>query len=152
MTATAVPEPRRNEPDQSAEKRADATRKRLEGQIKWFDDKSVSAQRQFKRLKMATLILAAGLPVAVAAGAPDWIVALMGALVAVIEGAQQLFKYQENWISYRSVCESLRREDHLYQARAGRYAKADDPDLLLAEQLEKLTSKENALWAERETK
>ncbi len=52
--------------------------------------------------------------VAVAASAPGWVAAAIGALVAVIEGAQQLYKFQENWISYRSTCEALRHERYLY--------------------------------------
>ncbi|MEV8313492.1 DUF4231 domain-containing protein [Streptomyces sp. NPDC059900] len=129
---------------------ANITWERLQDQMGWFDRKSSAAQRQFKRLKMVTLALAAGLPVAVAASAPNWVVAAMGALVAVIEGAQQLFKFQENWIRYRAVCESLRREQYLYLAHGGHYAEAENADVLLAEQVEKITSQENALWAERE--
>ncbi|NEB01486.1 DUF4231 domain-containing protein [Streptomyces sp. SID13726] len=145
-----VPASRGEPAELRAAQPADVTWERLQDQLGWFDRKSGSAQRSFKRLKMATLILAAGLPVAIAASAPDWIAAAMGALVAVIEGAQQLFKFQENWISYRAVCESLRREQYLYLARAGHYADVEDADVLLAEQVEKITSQENALWAERE--
>jgi len=148
---SGVPAPRGESTELRAAQPADVTWERLQDQMGWFDRKSGVAQRQFKRLKMATLILAAGLPVVIAAGAPDWIPATMGALVAVIEGAQQLFKFQENWISYRAVCESLRREQYLYLAHAGHYAHAEDVDILLAEQVEKITSQENALWAERET-
>lgn len=75
----------------------------------------------------------------------------MGSLIAVIEGAQQLFKFQENWINYRSVCENLRREQYLYLARAGHYADAPDVDILLAESVERILGQESTHWAERET-
>jgi diacylglycerol kinase family enzyme len=100
---------------------------------------------------LATLLLAAGLPVTVAASAPSWIPAAMGALIAVIEGAQQLFKFQENWINYRSSCENLRREQYLYLARAGHYAGATDAVALLAESVERILGQETSHWAERET-
>ncbi|NUS22614.1 MAG: DUF4231 domain-containing protein [Streptomyces sp.] len=151
MSEPVVPAARGTSPDRREEKPADVVWQRLQEQIRWFDKKSESAQHQFRRLKMATLVLAAGIPVAVAASAPNWVAALMGALVAVVEGTQQLFKYQENWISYRSVCENLRREEHLYLAHAGPYATAQNPELLLAEQVERLGSQETTQWAERET-
>ncbi|WP_189867437.1 DUF4231 domain-containing protein [Streptomyces poonensis] len=144
-----VPATRSEPRELRAARPADVTWERLQDQMGWFDRKSGYGQRQFKRLKMATLALAAGLPVAVAASAPHWAVAAMGALVAVIEGAQQLFRFQENWINYRAVCESLRREQYLYLARAGHYAGVEDADILLAEQVEKITGQENTLWAER---
>ncbi|UNO38652.1 DUF4231 domain-containing protein [Streptomyces sp. MST-110588] len=127
---------------------ADITWERLQDQIGWYDRKSGTAQQWFKRLKLATLALAAGLPVAVAASAPSWTVALMGALVAVIEGAQQLYKYQENWIGYRSVCEALRHEQYLYLAHAGPYGDPTAADTVLAERVEALTSQENTQWAQ----
>ncbi|KOG33716.1 DUF4231 domain-containing protein [Streptomyces resistomycificus] len=130
---------------------AEVTWERLQDQMTWFDRKSSHAQRRFKQLKLSTLLLAAGLPVVVAASAPTWIAALMGAMIAVIEGAQQLFKFQENWINYRSSCENLRREQYLYVARAGHYAQAADVDVLLAESIERILSNETTHWAERET-
>jgi hypothetical protein len=126
---------------------ADTTWARLENQIGWYDRKSGQAQRAFTLLKLATLVLAAGLPVAVAASAPGWAVASMGALVAVIEGGQQLYKFQENWILYRSTCEALRHEQYLYLANAGPYADSGGRDALLAERIEGLVSQEHAKWA-----
>jgi Protein of unknown function (DUF4231) len=126
---------------------ADTKWTRLQDQIEWYDRKSGRAQSWFKRLKLATLVLAAGLPVAVAASAPGWLVAAMGALVAVLEGVQQLYKFQENWITYRSTCEALRHEQYLYLAGAGPYAQAGSRDALLAERIEGLVSQEHAKWA-----
>lgn len=126
---------------------ADTTWTRLQDQIDWYDRKSGQAQSWFRRLKVATLGLAAGLPVAVVASAPGWLVASMGALVAVIEGVQQLYKFQENWITYRSTCEQLRHEQYLYLAGAGPYVDVGSRDALLAERIEGLVSQEHAKWA-----
>jgi Protein of unknown function (DUF4231) len=41
---------------------------------------------------------------------PPWLTGSVGALIAVLEGLQQLNQYQQNWIRYRSTCESLKRE------------------------------------------
>lgn len=39
-------------------------------------------------------------------------------------------------MNYRSTCEKLKREKHLWIARAGPYAGAEHPDQLLAERIE----------------
>ncbi|MFD3619716.1 DUF4231 domain-containing protein [Streptomyces sp. NPDC058676] len=150
MAEPGIPAARGGPVEPRAARPADVTWDRLQDQLHWFDRKSSLAQRRFKQLKLATLMLAAGLPVTVAASAPNWIPALMGALVAVIEGAQQLFKFQENWINYRSVCENLRREHYLYLARAGHYGDTADIDTLLAEMVERIVGQETTHWVERE--
>ena len=70
----------------------------------------------------------------------------LGALIVVIEGIQQLFQLQTNWILYRSTCESLKREKYLYLGNAGPYAAAQNPHSLLAERIESLISQELASW------
>ena len=65
-------------------------------------------------------------------------------LIAVLEGLQQLNQYQQNWILYRSTCESSKREKYLYLAKAGPYAGVSDARALLAERIESLGSEEEA--------
>ena len=120
---------------------------RLEDQIGWYDRKSSGAQRTFKRLKVLQLVVAAAVPVVAAADAASWITAAIGGLVLIFEGLQQLGQYQANWIGYRSTCEALRHEKHLYLADAGHYASASNPSRLLAERIEGLVSQEHAKWA-----
>ena len=73
-----------------------------------------------------------------------WLTGSVGALIAVLEGIQQLNQYQQNWIRYRSTCESLKREKYLYLAKAGPYAGVSDARALLAERIESLGSEEEA--------
>jgi hypothetical protein len=76
----------------------------------------------------------------------DKITAVLGLVILIVEGLQQLNQYQTNWISYRSTCEALKHEKYLFLAAAGPYAKVDDPLPLLAERIEGLISQENAKW------
>ena len=48
---------------------------------------------------------------------------LAAGAILLLEGLQQLNKWQENWILYRATCEGLRNEQHLYAEKAGPYAK-----------------------------
>jgi hypothetical protein len=119
-------------------------RARLEDQIAWYDAKSQQNQRRFKEFKVCQLVAAAAIPVAAAASAPLWLMGGGGALIVVLEGLQQLQQYQQNWITYRSTCERLRHEKYLFLGRAGSYAKASNPESLLAERVEGLVSQEHA--------
>jgi hypothetical protein len=63
-----------------------------------------------------------------------------GKTVHFWESFQQLFQYQQNWITYRSTCESLKHEKYLYLSAAGSYANALRPQALLSERVEGLVS------------
>jgi hypothetical protein len=125
----------------------DPTWDRLLDQLAWYDRKSVAAQQAYKRVKIAQLLLAAAVPVAVAGAVPGVVTALLGALVVVLEGVQQLFQWQTNWVLYRSTCESLKHEKFLYLAGAGPYS-GPQPGRVLAERVEGLVSQEHAKWTE----
>lgn len=126
----------------------DPTTERLEDQISWYDRKSVYNQRMFKRLKGATIIAAVAIPLCAGLGGQFAIITgVLGALIALIEGIQQLNQYQQNWIAYRSTCEALKHEKFLFLANAGPYAAAEKPKTLLAERVESQVSQEHARWA-----
>jgi hypothetical protein len=58
-----------------------------------------------------------------------------------------LNQYQQNWVAYRSTCESLKHEKYVYLGKASPYAIAGDAHALLAERIESLVSQEHAKWA-----
>lgn len=116
-------------------------------QIEWYDRRSRTNQRWFKRLKVCQIVTAAAIPVAASVSAPVWLVGGGGALIVVLEGLQQLQQYQQNWTTYRATCERLKHEQFLYLSHAGPYAAAGpDPNVLLAERVESLVSQEHAAW------
>jgi hypothetical protein len=119
---------------------------RLDEQISWYDRRSATAKRWYLRLKVTQIVIAAAIPVAAAADAPSIVPAVLGALIVVFEGIQQLFQFHSNWTTYRSTCEALKHEKYLYSAGAGPYAEAPDRDARLAERVEGLVSQEHAAW------
>lgn len=129
----------------------DPSLERLEEQINWYDYKSSQQKRYFNILKIVTIVAAATKPflttVPTEAKLSQTIAAALGAAIVVIEGIQQLYQLQANWILYRSTCESLRHEKYLFLGHAGSYAVAQDAHSLLAERIESLVSQEHAKWA-----
>ena len=120
---------------------------RLEDQLGWYDRKSGHHKDSFQRLKVAQLVVAAAIPVTAGTGASAWITGSLGAFIVVLEGCQQLFQFQQNWVGYRATAESLKHEKYLYLSRAGPYADAPRPEALLAERVEGLVSQEHAAWS-----
>ena len=124
---------------------------RLEDQLAWFTKKSTSAQSSYKWLKMAQIIVAATVPVAVLLPDGDPVIAaVLSAAVVVMEGLQQLFQWQSNWLRYRTTAEALVRERYLFLAGAGPYRDADSARLL-AERVEDLIAQENRSWMVAQT-
>ena len=119
---------------------------RLEDQIRWYDRNSRKNQRWYRRLKLLELLLAASLPVITGLDGLLWVIGIFSATIVVLEGSQHLYRFQEQWITYRSTCEGLRHERYLYQAGAGHYANAANPRALLAERIERLASEEQLKW------
>jgi hypothetical protein len=122
------------------------TLERMEGQIKWYSEKSTWNQEWFKKLKVVEITAAALVPFAAGIRAPAAVTGLLGVIVVVLEALQSIYQFQSNWISYRSTAEALKHEKYLWYARAGHYLNAENPEALLAERIEALISTENAKW------
>jgi hypothetical protein len=124
------------------------TLQRLDDQIGWYADKSLLAQRWFKALKVVQLVTAGAIPLVSVFGiaAPGKVTAVLGLVILIVEGLQQLNQYHANWISYRATCEALRHEKFLFKASAGPYARVERTLELLAERTEGLISQEHAKW------
>ena len=119
---------------------------RLEDQLGWYERKSEQQKRWFQSLKVAQIVIAASIPVVAAAGASAAVAGALGAVIVVLEGMQQLFQFQQNWVSYRSTCEALKHQKFLFLAGAGPYAHTTRREALLAERVEALVSQEHAKW------
>ncbi len=66
--------------------------------------------------------------------------------VAILTSALKTFKYQENWINYRTTCETLRKESYFYEAELGEYRDAERKESLFVDRVENLISRENTMW------
>jgi Protein of unknown function (DUF4231) len=127
----------------------DPIMERLEDQIGWYDVKSRSNMQWFKRIKMTEIIAAAVIPLLAASGLRYATVTtgILGVLITVFEGLLQLNQFHDNWIRYRSTCESLKHEKYMFLAGAAPYAGVQSPRALLAQRIEALVSQETTKWA-----
>jgi len=124
---------------------------RINDQIGWYDRKSITNKRWFKRLRFAEIVVAATIPFL--SGFADKSLAIKiaigasGVFVAVIASLLGLLQLQTHWIEYRATAESLRKEKFLFLTQTDPYSK-DDAFHLLVQRVEALLSKENADWVQ----
>ena len=122
---------------------------RYEDQIRWYDKKSAWNQKLYRNVQGSVILLAAITPVLVAIPleATRWPAVVIAALVAIGTTSLKTFKYQENWINYRTTCETLRKEIYFYRAGLGDYRDSEDREALFVERVESLISRENTMWS-----
>ena len=101
-----------------------------------------------KTCKLVSVVMAAAVAVLAAASSPPLLVAGLGAVIVVAQGTQEVFQFQSFWINSGRTKEALKRERALYLAAAGPYARSDNPDRLLAERTEAVSTAELDTWVE----
>lgn len=127
-------------------------KQRLEPEIEWYDKKSRKNKRGYYMLRILEIVCAISIPfiMGYVSDLTPWLkltAALLGVVVGVISGFLGLFQAQENWVSYRTTCETLRHEKYFYLTKSKPYD-CDEPFPLLVERIEILISKENTSWSQ----
>jgi len=129
---------------------------RLEDQANWYSKKSAINQKWYKSLKLVQIVLAASIPIIALIGESysKFVVAIFGALIAILEGSQQLHRFHTLWTEYRSTAEHLKHEKYLFLSLSGPYRDLNQDEALplLAERIEEQISKEHAKWIDASKK
>lgn len=122
---------------------------RLDDQISWYDSKSKEAKKMNKIASYFVLIVSALIPLIVNLSFDQiWmklIISILGVVITISEGFANFNKYSENWIEYRTVCETLRHEKYMYLSKSGVYL--DGNFSFFVERVESVISQENVNWA-----
>ena len=132
---------------------SDYLAERYEDQIDWYDGKAAAQQKMYRWMQWTVIVLAALTPILIeinlnkaTANGFDHLPTVTAAVVAILTAGLKTFKYQENWINYRTTCETLRKEKHYYDAEIGDYGTAGDKEALFVDRVESLISRENTMW------
>jgi len=126
---------------------------RVFDQITWYDKKSTTNKKWFLRMKITEVIMALFIPFLTGYITDKTlelkiIVGMLGIIVAAVAGLITLIKFQENWIEYRTVAESLKLEKFLFLSKAGPYKGSHDAYPLFVERFESLISASTKKWVD----
>ncbi len=126
---------------------------RYQDQIDYYEDKAGYNQRIYRRMQWTLIVLAALTPVlieldlnSVLGKGFGHLAAMTSVAVAILTAALKTFKYQENWINYRTTCEALKKEKYLYNAGLSDYQQSEDREAQFVDRVEALLARENTLW------
>ncbi len=123
---------------------------RLDNQLAWYSRKSQHNQKWFKFFRLIEIVSAALIPLLSGMGEripySQWRIGSLGVCIAIAAAITALFKYQENWIEYRTTAKQLKHEKYIYLTCVKPYD-TKDKFRLLVERVESLISKENSTWA-----
>ncbi|MEO1782547.1 DUF4231 domain-containing protein [Enterococcus diestrammenae] len=124
---------------------------RVNNQINWYDSSSLKAQKYYRLLSLTTLIVSAIIPFFTNLAIDNFwiklIVSLLGVIATLCQGILSLNKYNENWIGYRTVCETLKKEKYMFLTKAGVYGESNSSFSFFTERIESVISQENVNWA-----
>lgn len=126
-------------------------KERVDDQINWYDQKSNGCQKIYKTYQVIEIIIATLIPL-LSGYSPNctcitFIIGLSGSIIAIIESITKLFKWHENWISYRTTCELLRYQKMLYLTKSAPYnTELETVDNIFVKNVENIISSENNKW------
>jgi uncharacterized protein DUF4231 len=87
--------------------------------IAWYNAKSILNKRLYVGFQWAVIILSACIPVLTVSISDTykWLTAGLGVFLAIGTAGLKTFKFQENWLNYRTVAEMLKQECYYYDGR-----------------------------------
>ncbi len=128
----------------------------FDDQQDWYDAKA--SLFKFRAQSIDMLIISFGaiiavLPILKPGVTAHWTVivaSFLGALVAIFQGFQRIFRYGETWPQYRLASERMKREWRLFVNGAEPYGGAEDEArLLYITRLEEIIAEEQKIFFER---
>jgi hypothetical protein len=128
-------------------------KERLDDQISWYSRESRRNQQWFRRLQVASILGSATIPFITGYITETTIVlkitvGVLGLAVAAITAILGHYKFQENWVEYRTTCETLKHEKFRFLTGAAPYNVAN-PFKLLVERVEGAILKETRGWGQK---
>lgn len=123
-------------------------KERYQDQIDYYGAKAGWNKRMYNWFQWSVIIVSSLLPVLVVSINEKYklVAAGLSVVLAIGTSALKAFKFQENWLNYRQLAETLKQEQHFYDADIGGYATAVDKRAMFVDHVESLISRENAIW------
>ena len=119
-------------------------KERYEDQVRWYSSRSSKNKRYYQWFQWTVIVISATVPVLIVS-MPDqykWITVLLSIVLTIATSALRSFKFQEYWVNYRTISETMKKEKYYYDAIANGYSTAEDKEQLFVERVETLISRE----------
>lgn len=139
-----------SEPGELSDTQRDYIEQRVKPERDWFDRKARKNRVNYYLWQTLTIITAALVPVFSSVDEPNGVlIAFLGGASAIFAGFLSLFKFQENWVKYRSTCEDLKSHLAQFSVFEGAYHNKHTAFALLVENCERILGAERGQWMQR---
>ncbi|SMO81942.1 Protein of unknown function [Saccharicrinis carchari] len=130
---------------------------RIQPRIDDFKNKANKNRNRFYVFQAIAILSAALVPVFSGFISDDtdplkWLVAILGGTSAIVAGLLALYKFQENWIRYRSTYHDLESILAQFKTCSGIYVDSKQAFTLLLDNCERILKAEIGQWAESRRK
>jgi len=135
---------------------ADYIKDRIDCEIDWYSKKSSRSKRAYRALRVFSAAMALSIPVMSGflndgnARSLKVVLAIAGAAVAFCEGLLALYKFRDNWTSYRSAAEGLMQHKYLFATGAAPYG-GSGAFALFVQNAEGIMAGERIQWLKQNT-
>jgi len=125
---------------------------RVDNQIDWYSKKSATNKRMHLWCKGLVIVFSAIIPLLsgfLETGPKyfNYIIGILGMLVAIFAGISELMKFQEKWAKYRTTAETMKHEKFLFLTESIHYIEDQGRFNKFVSRIETLISTENTEWS-----
>lgn len=119
--------------------------------LNYYDSKAIWNKRLYYACSIYVLVVSGVIcPVVLLSKEYGQVVAaILSPTVTVLAAIAALFKFHENWLSYRATWDSLKHEINWHDADLGPYGGQGDAHRTFVERVEGLISREGGEWLRR---
>ena len=133
---------------------------RWHSQWTFFDKKASENKARYQRLQVVIGVGSVAVPVLVGIKGDTtemqnvlYLLTVVISLgVAIAAALENVYKFGDNWRSYRQAAEELKQEKSLYDIRAGRYTNIPKPFTRFVERCEEIIAQQNGRWIQTQEK
>lgn len=120
--------------------------KRYYKEVNWYDKKATYYKKWTQFFNIVTIFMGALTPIFAALNYQIATI-IFAAIVTISLGLLKFYKCEEHWHNYRTICETLKKEENYFKYRINGYSTVQEPERLFVERVESLISRENTLWS-----
>ena len=122
-------------------------KERYEDQLEWYENKAKKNKQIYMSLQFILIVFSIVVPIFIVINyilttstVLQWITIVMSIAVAILVSSLKTFNFQENWVSYRTTAENLKKELVFFRAETGPYVNVQDNKSLFVQRVESFIS------------
>jgi len=126
---------------------------RYQERLEFYDKRAIQNKRGYRCFSIYIIAVSLILAPILSLDFGKWrlLTAMITSSIGIAAALLSHFKFQENWLRYRSTWDCLKRELSLHKAKVGPYKNIVDVNNLFIERVEAIFAKEGSEWISKQS-